>query len=418
MLSLRFFAFVAIVTFVAFVVHVRGQQVPFESAAAALKSADARERIRAVQLLRDSRYPEAIPLIAPLVADLDDRVQLAAVDAELRLFIAEARANATPLDVFADAPYSVFPRPVPATLTAALLRAVADETKQVRLDAAYALGAIGRPPLAAGDAVALAAGLQHPDAATRAAIARACGRLQVLEAGDALVAAMNDSDADARIAAVWAVGELRFDRAVQALSDFVSHYGTSDLGRAALSSLARIAHGSSAQTFRAALADRHSEVRRLGAEGAGRLRDRGALPQLEQGIAAERDPRTQAALLFALASLGQRQPEAVAMLLADRRVFGLVRGYLVELGPSAVPGLVPQLQHPDAAVRRGVVDVLGLLGGEGMANTIWTLQQDPDTLVREATIRALERLRLRGDRSRRPPQAPMATVAGVPGPDA
>ncbi len=391
--TIRLLVFLVIfVTFVNFVMPVRAQQVSFESAVAGLKNPDARERLRAVQLLRDSALPEAIPAVAPLVADVEDRVQLAAIDAEARLFQAEGRPDATIVDLFADAPYSVFARPVPPELTAALLRAIADENKQVRLGGAYLLGTVGRAPLAAADAVALTAGLQHPDPATRAAVARACGRLQVREAGDALVAAMNDRDRDTQLAAIWAVGELRFERAVQALTDFSAHYGGSEIGLATRSSLARIAHPSSARFFRAGLAAGDVETRRLAVEGLARLRDRAALPQLQQGIATERDPRAQAALLFALVALGERQPESLAMLLADRRAFPIARDYLRELGPSVVPGLVPQLQHADPSVRRGVVDVLGMLGGDGMANTIWTLQQDPDVAVRDAAARALERL--------------------------
>ncbi|MGE5815382.1 MAG: HEAT repeat domain-containing protein, partial [Acidobacteriota bacterium] len=159
--------------------------------------------------------------------------------------------------------------------------------------------------------------------------------------------------------------------------------------------LARIAHPSSAPVFRAALADRNPEVRRLGAEGVARLRDQGALSQIAQGLGPEREPRTQAALMFALNTLGGRQADALAMLLADRRAFPVARDYLRELGEGAIPALIPQLEHEDPGVRRGVVDVLGVIGGPDTGNTIWTLQKDPDEGVRQATARALERLRLR-----------------------
>jgi HEAT repeat protein len=146
--------------------------------------------------------------------------------------------------------------------------------------------------------------------------------------------------------------------------------------------------------FRSALSDQNAEVRRLAAEGVGRLRDSVALPQLEQGLASEQDWRVRAALLFALTRLGRQQASSIAMMLADDDSFALAREYLLELGEPAVPSLIPQLEHENATVRRGVVDVLGVLGGANMANTIWTLQQDPDEPVREATTRALERLRL------------------------
>jgi hypothetical protein len=370
------------------------QPARFDEAVARLRRPEARERLDALRQLGESAYPEAIAPVAPLVSDVDDRVQLAAIAAEVRFYLAEGDAKTSIVDAFAGVPFTMYPRPVPAELTAALLRAIGDENRQVRLDAAYALGAIG-VPLAASDVPVLIAALGQTDPAMRAAVARVCGRLGVRQAGDRLVEMMNDGNADVRLAAMWALGELRFERAVQALTDFQGHYGSASEGLAALAALAKIAHPSSAPLFRAALTQEHVEARRLGAEGAGRLRDAQALQQIEQGVAAERDARAQAALLFALNTLGQRQADSLAMLLADSRAFPHARDYLTELGTPAIRALVPQLEHDDAAIRRGVVDVLGAIGGREMANTIWTRQQDPDEGVRQATARALERLRIR-----------------------
>lgn len=377
-------------------VHALAQPARFDETIARLKSPDARERLDALARLRESGYPDAIGPVAPLVSDLDTRVRLAAIAAEVRFFLAEGNDKTTIVEAFAGMPFSIYPRRVPAELKAALLRAVTDENRQVRIDAAYALGAVVPASLGQPEAAVLIGALRHPDWATRAAVARVCGRLQVREAGDALVNAMNDSEADVRLAAIWALGELRFDRAIQALTEFTAHYGALDAGVASLASLARIAHPSSAPVFRAALADRSGELRRFGAEGAGRIRDSAVLPEIEQALGSERDPRAQAGFLFALNSLGRAQAAPLAMLLADKRAFPAARDYLREIGAPGIPALVPQLEHDNPDVRRGVVDVLGVIGGPDMANTIWTRQQDPSEAVRDATVRALERLRLRG----------------------
>src|SRR3954465_12675009 len=64
-------------------------QVPFEEAAKNLTSADRATRLRAVQLLKETTYPEAaIPLIAA-VTDADDAVQLEAIAAGLNIFLAD-----------------------------------------------------------------------------------------------------------------------------------------------------------------------------------------------------------------------------------------------------------------------------------------------------------------------------------------
>lgn len=391
-------SFVSLVTFVLFVIPVRAHAQParFDETIARLKSPDARERLDALRLLRESVYPDAIGPVAPLVSDLDDRVQLAAIAAEVRFYLAEGDAKTTIAEAFAGVPFTMYPRPVPADLKAALLRAsTGDGSWQVRQEAAYALGAIARDPLSQSDAALLIATLRHPDATTRAAAIRLCGRLQVAQAGDALVSAMNDPDGDVRLAAIWALGELRFDRAVSALVEFAAHFGPREAGLASLTALARIAHPSSAAVFRAALASRNAEERRIGAEGVGRIKDSAALPLIEQALASERDLRAQAGFLFALNRLGRKQADSLAMLLSDKGAFHVTRDYLRELGEPAIPALVAQLEHEDPGVRRGVVDVLGVIGGPDMANTIWTRQQDSIEVVRDATARALERLRLR-----------------------
>ena len=363
---------------------------------ARLRSPDARERLQAIALLREAGQPAAIPAIAPLVTDLDDGVQLAAISAECALFRAEGLdSRAAIVDAFVGVPFSVFARPVPRDLTAALARALSDATRQVRLDAAYALGAIARPPLAAGDAAAVLSALEHPDPATRAAAARVAGRLQIAQAGDALVALMNDADADVRIAAMWAAGELRFERAVRSLAEFAAHYRRSPAGLAALAALAKIAHASSVPLFRSALTDRSADVRRLAAEGLGRMADRASAAELETIATSDRDIVVRAAALFALHRIGRPSVPSLAALLAPGRTFGAVRQYLLEAQPDP-RALATQLASADAAVRRGVADVLGVIADPSSAAVLLPLQQDADPEVRAAATRALERLNLRG----------------------
>src|SRR3954471_6854020 len=64
-------------------------QVPFEEAAKNLASADPATRLRAVQLLKETTYPEAAIPLAAAVADADDAIQLEAIAAELNIFLAD-----------------------------------------------------------------------------------------------------------------------------------------------------------------------------------------------------------------------------------------------------------------------------------------------------------------------------------------
>ena len=67
-------------------VPLRAQQYTFEEVASGLKHQDAATRLRAIQILKDADYAEAAVPIAETLADSDDRVQLAAIDAERSLF--------------------------------------------------------------------------------------------------------------------------------------------------------------------------------------------------------------------------------------------------------------------------------------------------------------------------------------------
>jgi HEAT repeat protein len=219
----------AFVFSVAFVVPALHAQQSFDQTLAALKSPDARARLAAVQRLTDARYPEAIGPVAPLVTDADDRVQLSAIAAELAIFAAE-RPSGRPssVDAFVDAPFSVYALPVPRELTAALLAlgclgkastpALADllsherasvAVRQYLLEAGATSGVLSSRLASAdprvrrgivdvlglvggaggggdggdgghgGDVSAIAALQQDPDAAVRAASARALYRLKL-----------------------------------------------------------------------------------------------------------------------------------------------------------------------------------------------------------------------------------------------
>ncbi|PYR60892.1 MAG: hypothetical protein DMF85_03875 [Acidobacteria bacterium] len=158
------------------------QQLRFDDVIRNLRNPDAKVRLSAVELLHDARYPEAIGPMAALVVDPVDDVQLAAIQAELSFylvedikarkrigFVIEKRNAAVAQAAFNLPPSGRWPRTAPEELTAALVKAIDDENPKVRLDAVYALGVIGRSPVAAADAQGLIKALDHYDPAIRAA---------------------------------------------------------------------------------------------------------------------------------------------------------------------------------------------------------------------------------------------------------
>src|SRR5437867_7917797 len=68
---------------------VSAQQARFDDVIRSLRNPDPKVRLAAVQLLRESRYLEAIGPMAALVNDPVDQIQLEAIGAELSFFLAE-----------------------------------------------------------------------------------------------------------------------------------------------------------------------------------------------------------------------------------------------------------------------------------------------------------------------------------------
>ncbi len=386
---------------------VLAQQARFDDVIRSLRNPDPKVRLAAVQLLRESKYPEAIGPIAALVIDPVDQIQLEAIGAELALFLVddvpskkrvallvEVRNPGRAPAAFELGPMAVWPRPVPPELVDGLLKAVDDENAKVRLEAIYALGVIARPPLADSAVAQLIKALDHFDPAIRAAAARVVGRLDVKSAGDALIKAMNDSQAPVRYAAMHALGTLHERRALQALTEQFNFYGKGEGAWSALHALAQLADPTSVPLFKARLADKDAYLRRAAAEGLGRTGDTSEVPALEIGAGNDGAEMVRAAMAFALQKLGRNYIARLVESLDSDKTAPQIAAYLIEIGPSVAPQLTPHLQDPTPAIRGNVATVLGAIGGEAALASLQPLAKDKDRAVAQAATRAIERIKI------------------------
>ncbi len=383
------------------------QQLRFDDVVRNLRNPDPKARLSAVRLLREAKYPEAITPMAALVNDPIDEIQMEAIAAELSFFVDEVKSRrmlgfvverrnpAVAGAAFDLGPTIVWPRDVPAELTAALIQAIDDENAKVRLEAIYALGVIGRPPLPADQAQRLTKALDHYDPAIRAAAARVVARLQVTQAGDVLLKAINDSHADVRYAAMRALGLLHDVRAVAPLTEQLAFYKKGEGAFSALDALARLAQPTSAPLFKERLSDKDPNIRRAAAEGLGRVGDASALGQLETGVTADDAETVRVAMAFALQKLGRNYVTRIADAMDSARMVPQAQEYLIELGPSIAGSLYPRLQETDASIREGIADVLGVIGDAAAIQPLQAATQDKDTNVASAAKRALERIKTR-----------------------
>src|SRR5436190_15697934 len=289
------------------------QQARFDDVIRNLRNPDPKIRLAAVQLLHESRYPEAIGPIAPLVNDPIDQIQLEAIGAELSFFlvqdvpskkrlgfVVEVRNPARAAAAFDMGTLAVDPRMAPPELLDALLKAVDDDNPKVRTEAIYTFGTIGRPPLAEGHAALVIKALDHYDPAIRAAAARVAGRLGVASAADVLIKSLNDSQAPVRYAAMRALGALREARATPALTEQLKFYGKGQGAWSALDALAHVADPSSVPLFKARLADKDPFLRRAAAEGLARAQASSELSALEIGAGNDTSEMVRPAFAFAL----------------------------------------------------------------------------------------------------------------------
>jgi HEAT repeat protein len=407
-----------------------GAQPAFQELLYDLQSPREATRVKAARAIAASGYPDAASALVPLLADRADAVQLEAIDALVGMALASApEANVATTfkrvrgsiawSVFEAGPLVVRPRPWPPQLLTSLAAAMRDEDERVRSAAAGALAVIGSPAVSAPSAEALNAltmdviyALRSRDAHTRAAVARAAGAIFTpppgasvsVAIGDALIAALNDSEPRVRAAAADALGWVRETRAEQALRDRFAFFRDGPDAETALQALARMAGPASVGVFRRALTARETSHRLLAIEGLGRLRDRTAIGALSAAAEREREPGVLVATAFAFYLLGERsnlQRLVEALLVKD--VARQARAYLTELGAAAAADLHPWLKQDDPALRKAVAEVLGLSGhAASEARLEQVARADSDRAVAEAARQAILRLRAlpRGARTR------------------
>jgi HEAT repeat protein len=385
------------------------QQLRFDDVVRNLRNPDPKTRLSAVRLLRDARYPEAVVPMAPLVLDPLDEIQLETIAAELSFFleqdvkakrmigfVLEKRKSAIAAAAFELGPLAVWPRAVPAELVTALLQAVDDENPKVRLEAIYATGVIARSPLTAEQAPRLIKALDHYDPAVRAGAARVIARLKLTDAGDALIKAINDSQADVRYAAMRALGAIRDTRAVAALGEQLAFYKKGEGAWSALDALARIGDPASVPLFKARLDDKDPFLRRAAAEGLGRTGDTASIEALERNVTMDEAPMVRLATAFALQKLGRNYAARLVDLMGSPKVHAQGQEYLVELGAAMTPTILPRLQEPGPDLRAALIDVLGVIGDESTVPALQAATKDGDASVAAAAKRALARIQKAG----------------------
>ncbi len=413
------------------------QQIAFEDVLANLKATAPANRLQALKMLRESGYLEASLPVAPLMTDLVKDVQIDAIDTEISLFLVdeeftrqvgrEAVGKGNPslaLLAFAQGPGSTVANQAPPAVISGLVGAMKSGILEVRFEATYALGVLGPPLVKTGalhDGKAavdrLLALMQDADPAMRLAathvLARLMGTARLLPernrelldirqtVGDQFVVGLNDPDPLQRLACMKALGDVRHDRGLQALTDQLAYYKRGEVAIAALDAIARIAHPSSLQLLTSQLDSSDEQTRVLAVEGIARINDRIAIQALESRVGDDRSRKVKLALAFArYRATGASQIGVIVEALrpnvfGSRTLQGQAWNYLIELGSEIVPSLLPFLQSKDIDTRSMVAEALGVIGDPRALPSLDAALQDPSRTVASAVARSIKRLRPR-----------------------
>ena len=368
-----------------------------------LRHPDPDVRLKSTQQLGAAGYVAAAEPVAALILDPDDRVQAAAIDAELGFFLINhvgggrilgfGGSKSPAQQAFEAGPLVRSAVPAPAVIVDRLITAIRDDNARIRFDAVHALGAVAEPPLQPVQIKTLAAELDHYDPIIRAATARVLARLRASEAADQLLAGLSDSNALVRQFSLEALGVIREERAVAPILDLLAR-GRGEVPSQALLALARIGHASSRDEFRRRLTDRQPAMRRAAAEGLGRLNDRDSLEALRGLLTADRAEEVRLAAAFAVDRLGEPQTQVLAAHLILEGQGVQARDYLLEIGRPALAGIRATLDvAKDDRHRADLVHLAGFVGTRDEVRWLETFLNDRAERVRRAAADAIGRLK-------------------------
>lgn len=395
--------------------------VAFEQMVAELGHEDPNVRVRAVRALKQSAYPEAAVPLTRSLNDPEDAIQAEAIAAEINLHLAvpvvprkrvglliEVRNDISAAGLFKQGSGVLHPRPVELPVLTALRAVLRDDNPRVAVEALYAFGLLAdnvygadRRRLLTESAAELGAAVGVPQRELRSAAVQVIARLYAwrvgdlaadITVGDALVTALNDREYAIRMTATDAIGALRYDRGVQALTDLYTHYGRGSVAVAALSALARIAHPTSLPLFTAALSGRDYSLKLAAVEGLARSGATDQRSAIDTLLLNERNPERLLAGHFAAVLLSNGPVDELVGGLERSRLRPKALQYLADVAPGRGNVLAPHVQDPDVAIRLDLVEVLGRSGDPQALSVVQRMQQDTDPAVARAAVRAALRI--------------------------
>ncbi len=214
---------------------------------------------------------------------------------------------------------------------------------------------------------------------------------------------LRDLDDKIQIAALETTGILRNKEAAPDVRDAMEHARNIKVRRAAMTTLAMIGDAGDHATFLRDLNDKDDAIRAAAAEGLARVKDSADRPVVEKAFGEEKKMNPRLADAFALVSLGaldtgEFSPLRYLFNTLNQRIYrGVAVAYLTEVcrDPKVRQTIYPMLTGATKDEKIQMSMVLARSGERDSVPFLENLSTDPDNDVAQEGIRSLRTLRAR-----------------------
>ena len=228
-------------------------------------------------------------------------------------------------------------------------------------------------------------------------------KINVRSAATQITSTVRDPDRKVQVAAIETAGLLFNKEALPDLREVLKTTRDKEVRRAALTAIARLPEAANRGPLSAYLSDKDPQLRGAAAEGLGRLKDPADLPALEKAFGEERDGSARLSLAFALVMLGKLEVSEFSPLqylintLNSSTHSGEAQPLLIEAArePAVLTALHPALRSGTRDEKMGLSWVMAQSGGREEVPLLEALSRDTDATVASEALRALRTLKLR-----------------------
>jgi HEAT repeat protein len=230
-------------------------------------------------------------------------------------------------------------------------------------------------------------------------------KINVRSAATEITSTVRDPDRKVQVAAIETAGLLFNKEALPDLREVLKTTREKAVRQAALTAIARMPDAADRGLLAAYLSDRDPQLRGAAAEGLGRLKDAANLPALEKAFDDEKDGSARLSLAFALVMLGKLEVSEFSALqylvntLNSSSHSGEAQPLLIEAAgePAVLAALHPALRSGTRDEKKGLVWVMAQDGGRDEVPLLEALTRDTDVTVASEAVRALRTLKLRSE---------------------